>query len=256
MDRVTMFLVFYPHPAIHPEVHQLFAETVRSQYKTERYRSRKMSVEWCANCRDPDSREPRSSIDRFNMLWQNDVIQNRLVTDWYKDVRQIDAALHSAAAQLSSAMCFGSGGMAAVTVMATMEEIARLVESRAATKSIQKSTARTTSKQALGAQAFYIANIQEKLQLAQEAASEKSSMSTAITKLVDAVINFRRTDTPAPGPATVMRVGNLPGMAAGNLARNAALFGGGGGPAMVQHMSPRPPPGAGGAGSSVNESSK
>jgi hypothetical protein len=68
MDRVTMFLVFHPHPAIHQDAHQLFADTVRTQYKTERYRSRKMSAEWCANCRDPDSRLPRSSIDRFVIM--------------------------------------------------------------------------------------------------------------------------------------------------------------------------------------------
>jgi hypothetical protein len=64
MDRVTMFLVFYPHPAIHPGTHSLFAETVRTQYKKDRYRKRKMSAEWCSNCREEATQQPKQAIDR------------------------------------------------------------------------------------------------------------------------------------------------------------------------------------------------
>ena len=94
MDRVVMFLLFHPHPALHVCLSQMFVVKVRGQYSKERYKTRKLSNEFCTNCRNPENTTVvRPAIQRFNLLWASDVIQNRMCNDWYKDVKKIDVKL-------------------------------------------------------------------------------------------------------------------------------------------------------------------
>ena len=56
MDRVVMFLLFNPHPSLHMSLSQKFANKVREQYAKDRYKTRKLSNEFCTSSwRDPCS---------------------------------------------------------------------------------------------------------------------------------------------------------------------------------------------------------
>eukprot|EP00039_Didymoeca_costata_P031069 m.32975 g.32975 ORF g.32975 m.32975 type:complete len:656 (-) comp8473_c0_seq1:232-2199(-) len=132
MDRLIIFLLHHPHPAVHPGAHNLFESVTRAQYQKERYKKRKMSEEWCKHCRD-ENFCPRNALDRFNLLWSDPIIQSRAAQDWYKEVRKIDASLRELALQLTSRLA---------DPPAIFEHISCLAQSRTELKPIQKTRSR------------------------------------------------------------------------------------------------------------------
>jgi hypothetical protein len=101
MDRLTMYTLFFPHPALTENTTECFINTVRRDYQRERYKSRRMSEEWCDACRGDDLRV-RSSLDRFNSLWGTESIRKRVLQDWYKDVKKVDTDLLNATKSLQA----------------------------------------------------------------------------------------------------------------------------------------------------------
>ena len=121
-------------------------------------------------CREPDLR-PRTAIDRFAALWHNQVIQKRLATDWYKDVRKIDMGLSLAAGRIrqdallalrgriagASASGVAGDGKQPLDLKSAYADIQTLANARSDLKPIQKAAARVTKTP--GSPRFYVDGI-------------------------------------------------------------------------------------------------
>lgn len=164
MDRVNVFLVFHPHPGTNASTNKLFETTVRNQYQKDRYKSRKMSVEYCMCCRTPEL-APRLAIDRFGALWHNDAIQLRLATQWYKEVRRIDIDLCKQFEKLQACAGLAAGHSQVREIIKAMRG---LEQQRSSLKPIQKASARITEKSD-GPQ-FYAEGIKQMLAACAESA--------------------------------------------------------------------------------------
>eukprot|EP00729_Bicosta_minor_P031372 gene31372-27609_t len=175
-----------------------------------------MSAEYCMCCREPDLR-PRSAIDRFAALWHNEIIQKRLSTDWYKDVRKIDMGLSLAAGRIRQhggavigKQSSSAGGKAeqqlqqqqpagvrpALDLKAAYADIETLANARSALKPIQKAAARVT--QINGSPTFYvdgiISSLAECVQAVGVPHNKKSQSSPSDTQnaLLSAISNCNR----------------------------------------------------------------
>jgi len=144
MDRMSMFMLFHPHPSVHDTTRQTFASVIRKQYQNERYRVRKMSNEWCECCRDPKiaNKPPRTSLDRFNLLWEHRTVQHRIACEWYKDARHVDSQITKLAANLKKYL----GTIGDPAVLGLLTEISDLINARDVLKSVQKALARLPKK--------------------------------------------------------------------------------------------------------------
>jgi hypothetical protein len=149
---------------------------------------------------------------RFSLLWDNDTIQKRLQTEWYKDVKQIDADLYHATTRLSATVAAGAAGLSGVS--AILEEISRLAQRRQETKSIQKSADRITNR-GPGAPRFYSEVIVERLQEVQRLVATDQPLQDGVDALINAVVNFDTTSAPSDVTATTAHAAATNGTNAG-----------------------------------------
>ena len=184
MDRVNVFLVFHPHPGTNVSTNMLFATTVRNQYQKDRYKSRKMSVEYCMCCRTAEL-QPRLAIDRFDALWHNDAIQLRLATQWYKEVRRIDIDLKKQSEKLQACAGLAAGHPQIKEIIKTMRG---LEVARSSLKPIQKASARITEKSD-GPQ-FYAEGIKKVLAACEEATRTTPIPASILKRVQAAVVNY------------------------------------------------------------------
>jgi len=184
MDRVNVFLVFHPHPGTNASTNKLFETTVRNQYQKDRYKSRKMSVEYCMCCRTPEL-EPRLAIDRFDALWHTDAIQLRLATQWYKEVRRIDIELGKQSEKLQACAGLAAGHAQVKEIIKTMRG---LEAARSSLKPIQKASARITEK--TDGPQFYAEGIKKVLVACAEATRTAPIPASILKRLQTAVVNY------------------------------------------------------------------
>eukprot|EP00039_Didymoeca_costata_P023585 m.348463 g.348463 ORF g.348463 m.348463 type:complete len:308 (-) comp37417_c0_seq1:47-970(-) len=135
MDRVGAHMVSYPHPAVSEAAGALCISSISLGYTSERYKVRKLSQEWCEHCRT-DPEHSRSAQDRFNRLWNCDVVRARLLGDWYKTIRSIDTVIHEHGEHLKALL--STTFLNQQDLIATTGKIEALAKERAQLKSLTR----------------------------------------------------------------------------------------------------------------------
>jgi hypothetical protein len=198
-----MYMLFFPHPAINEASQACFENTVRREYqKGGRYKSRRMGEEWCDNCRS-DELSMRSPLDRFNMLWAMEEVQQLAKVEWYKDVKHTDLDLLIATANVQAIATSTTTAPTQEALMNQVRIIRHLLAQRNEMRSVRKAQLRVSkSKSTDTVYADGIGTVVEKLVAA--AATNPINLTNDLTSaLYKAVALYHNSSSSLPVDALV-----------------------------------------------------